>query len=211
MTADRQRAERCFSLARSTTFEGERDNAIRRGLAICEKAGLNPDTFDIPGRTKAKPAASSPPPREDPLYQSSGPGYWAGPDDMFGYGKAPPFYTAETSEGVWRKFQEQMRRQAETNAKSQAAAEAVQRAIAEKMRRQEQARRDAAKREDDIRSAAMSIMGAGAFLKADTTGSVAHVAGRRRTWSMWAEGMPLTTLTDDELLDAARSMRAGGR
>lgn len=54
MSRDRERAERCFALARSTTFDGERDSAIARGVAIAEKAGLDLDTFDIPGRSKAK-------------------------------------------------------------------------------------------------------------------------------------------------------------
>lgn len=55
VNAARQRAERCFALARSTTFEGERDAAIARGIAVAEKAGLNLDTFDIPGRKRAGP------------------------------------------------------------------------------------------------------------------------------------------------------------
>lgn len=51
MTGDAiRRAERCFALARSTTFVPERDTAIARGLAIAEAAGLNLDAFDIPGR-----------------------------------------------------------------------------------------------------------------------------------------------------------------
>jgi hypothetical protein len=52
--AARQRAERCFALARSTTFPAERDNAVRRGTEIAERAGLSLDLFDIPGR-KGKP------------------------------------------------------------------------------------------------------------------------------------------------------------
>lgn len=53
-TAAREKAERCFAVARSTSFEGERDAAISRGTAICERAGLSLDLFDIPGRVKAK-------------------------------------------------------------------------------------------------------------------------------------------------------------
>lgn len=49
----RQLAERCFALARSTTFAGERDAAIARGMVIAEKAGLSLDLFDIPGRVRA--------------------------------------------------------------------------------------------------------------------------------------------------------------
>jgi len=48
--AARRRAERCFALARSTTFPGERDNAIAQGTRIAEAAGLSLDLFDIPGR-----------------------------------------------------------------------------------------------------------------------------------------------------------------
>lgn len=50
-----QRAERCFALARSTTFPGERKAAIARGTFIAEKAGLDLDRFDIPGRVREKP------------------------------------------------------------------------------------------------------------------------------------------------------------
>ena len=53
MTADAARkARRCFALAKSTTFPAERDTAIKRGLAILESAGLNPDHFDVPGRVR---------------------------------------------------------------------------------------------------------------------------------------------------------------
>lgn len=48
----RARAERCFALARSTTFEGERDNAIAKGTSIAEAANLSLDLFDIPGRAR---------------------------------------------------------------------------------------------------------------------------------------------------------------
>jgi hypothetical protein len=51
----REKAEACFAVARSTTHAGERENAIGRGLAICEREGLDPDTFDIPGRAKPEP------------------------------------------------------------------------------------------------------------------------------------------------------------
>lgn len=51
----RSKAERCFALARSTTFAAERDTAIARGIAIAERAGLDLDTFDIPGRQRAAP------------------------------------------------------------------------------------------------------------------------------------------------------------
>lgn len=75
MTAARARqlAERCFALARSTTFAGERDAAIGRGTAIAEKVGLSLDLFDIPGRVReARPrrstaASSAPDPRLDEL------------------------------------------------------------------------------------------------------------------------------------------------
>ena len=46
------RAERCFAVARSATFAGERDAAIGRGTAIAEAAGLSLDLFDVPGRVR---------------------------------------------------------------------------------------------------------------------------------------------------------------
>lgn len=49
------RAERCFALARSTSFAGERSSAVARGTAIAEQAGLSLDLFDIPGRVREAP------------------------------------------------------------------------------------------------------------------------------------------------------------
>ncbi|MEP9401892.1 hypothetical protein [Sphingomonas sp. VNH70] len=46
-------AAKCFEIARSTKFPGEREAAISRGIAIAEKAGLNLDLFNIPGRSEA--------------------------------------------------------------------------------------------------------------------------------------------------------------
>ena len=48
----RSRAERCFALARSTTFPAERATAVERGIAIARSAGLDLDSFDIPGRQR---------------------------------------------------------------------------------------------------------------------------------------------------------------
>lgn len=48
-----ERAEGCFALARSTTFEGERANAVARGKAIAQAAGLPLGLFDIPGEAGA--------------------------------------------------------------------------------------------------------------------------------------------------------------
>lgn len=62
-----RRAERCFSVARSTTFDGERDAAIARGTAIAEKAGLSLDLFDIPGRQAVRRA-----PAHNPLFEGNG-------------------------------------------------------------------------------------------------------------------------------------------
>lgn len=61
-TTPREKAKRCFALARSTTFAGEREAAISRGVAICEAASLDLDEFDIPGRpprAKSSPAPIS--------------------------------------------------------------------------------------------------------------------------------------------------------
>lgn len=60
----RHLAERCFALARSTTFPGEREAAIARGIAIANKAGISLDRFDIPGRARA--STPPPPPRPKP-------------------------------------------------------------------------------------------------------------------------------------------------
>lgn len=43
-------AAKCFDIARSTKFSGERQAAISRGILIAEKAGLRLDLFNIPGR-----------------------------------------------------------------------------------------------------------------------------------------------------------------
>lgn len=43
-------AAKCFDIARSSKFRGERDAAISRGIAIAKKAGLRLELFDIPGR-----------------------------------------------------------------------------------------------------------------------------------------------------------------
>lgn len=56
MSADAyRRAEACFAVARRATFPGERENALKRGLAIAERAGLDLDRFDIPGRKRTEP------------------------------------------------------------------------------------------------------------------------------------------------------------
>ncbi|GAA3254775.1 hypothetical protein GCM10020258_12720 [Sphingomonas yabuuchiae] len=51
---DIARAERCFALARSTTFPAERDTAIAHGITIAEAAGIDLDRFDIPGRPRPR-------------------------------------------------------------------------------------------------------------------------------------------------------------
>lgn len=52
MSAAADKARKCFALAASTTHEGERDAAVTRGMAILDRAGLDPDLFDIPGRDR---------------------------------------------------------------------------------------------------------------------------------------------------------------
>jgi hypothetical protein len=84
----RSTAEACFALARSSTFAGEREAAIARGIAIAEGAGLSLDGFDIPGRTRPK----KPPPsrfREDLFARPRSPFYGGNPtqedlDDVLG-------------------------------------------------------------------------------------------------------------------------------
>jgi len=48
----RERAERCFALARSTGFPAERATAVARGIEIADRAGLDLDTFEVPGRKR---------------------------------------------------------------------------------------------------------------------------------------------------------------
>lgn len=48
-------ARKCFAVARSTSHAGERAAAINRGMALLERAGLDPDDFDIPGRARKRP------------------------------------------------------------------------------------------------------------------------------------------------------------
>lgn len=50
--AARRRAEACFAVARSATFDGERVAAVNRGTAIADAAGLSLDLFDVPGRVR---------------------------------------------------------------------------------------------------------------------------------------------------------------
>lgn len=50
-----ERAAACAAVARSTTHAGEREAAIGRCLAICERHGLDPDRFDLPGRPNRRP------------------------------------------------------------------------------------------------------------------------------------------------------------
>ena len=91
ITPPRIRAERCFALARSTTFDAEREAAIRKGLAICERAGLDASAFEIPGRMKPEPAS---------FYRET----------LFDKPKAPNAYSSDEIEAVLRRYREQMER-----------------------------------------------------------------------------------------------------
>lgn len=44
-----RRAEKCFEIARSTRFRGEREAAISRGVWIAKRSGLKLELFNIPG------------------------------------------------------------------------------------------------------------------------------------------------------------------
>jgi hypothetical protein len=93
----RERAEACYAVARSTTHEGERAAAIGRGDAICEREGLDPASFDVPGR--ARPASQRPP---DSRYT----------DDLFRRPKAPGSYSRDDINDTMRRYHEGMRRAA---------------------------------------------------------------------------------------------------
>lgn len=106
----REKAERCFALARSTTFEGERANAIAQGTRIAEAAGLSLDLFDIPGRARAKP-------QETPRREQSRPSWHrTGPGD-FSRRAADARFEAEF-EAMQRHFRDQARQRAAKAAKS---------------------------------------------------------------------------------------------
>lgn len=47
-------AAKCFDIARTSQFAGERDAAFSRGIAIAEKAGLVLELFDIPRREEQR-------------------------------------------------------------------------------------------------------------------------------------------------------------
>ena len=92
-TTPRDKAERCFAVARSTTHSGERENAIGRGMAICEREGLDLDLFDIPGRARSRvpdPPASR--------YR----------EDLFRASRAPSSYSPEEMRDVLRRYQAEM-------------------------------------------------------------------------------------------------------
>lgn len=100
----RDKAERCFALARSTSFAGERDNAIAQGTRIAEGANLSLDLFDIPGRPR----------KADPKPEARG---QRGPD-MGGSSYYRPFGfgfdttgTADDLSEAFRKMAEDIRRE----------------------------------------------------------------------------------------------------
>ena len=55
----RDRAAACAAVARSTTHAGEREAAIGRCLAICERHGIDPDQFQLPGRAQVRRETAS--------------------------------------------------------------------------------------------------------------------------------------------------------
>lgn len=92
-TSPYARAQRCFAVARSATFAGERAAAIGRGTAIAEAAGLSLDLFDIPDRVRGTRSGSeqgAPPPR-------------------VGRSKAPERYDGADTDELLRSFRAHMR------------------------------------------------------------------------------------------------------
>lgn len=73
-TSPAEKARKCFAVAGSTEHAGEREAAIARGMAIIGKNKLNPDHFEIPGRSRsgAKPGASSSRPSDGTTRRASG-------------------------------------------------------------------------------------------------------------------------------------------
>lgn len=92
--AAKRRAEACFAVARSTTFDAEREAAIERGTVIVTQAGLSLDDFDIPGRERR--TVPKPPPSR-----------YA--DDLFARPAAPRYYTSEETIDVLRRFNDHLR------------------------------------------------------------------------------------------------------
>lgn len=93
VTSPRDKARRCFALARSTQHDGERDNAIRLGTQICERHGFDLDDFDIPGRTRTRRVHAS-------QFRET----------LFDRPRAPPRYTAAEASDLMRQLAEAMYR-----------------------------------------------------------------------------------------------------
>lgn len=213
----RKRAERCFALARSTTFEGERKNAVAMGTRIAEEAGLSLDLFDIPGR--ARPEPMQPPPAS--RYR----------EDLFKRGRSPfsdgQGWNPDDLRDVMARYRDQMAK-AEAVARQQAAQqradaraqEGLREARAEAMRRTgaqpdetpydaqrrnfEAATADA-KRRDDLKAkrakvdeAVNDIWAAGYRIYRTADG----LDGSRRWFGVLADGAG--ELTDDEVLQLSQ-------
>lgn len=137
MNADaRRKAERCFAVARSTTFDGERANAIAQGTKIAQAAGLSLDLFDIPGRVKT----TTPPPRSTGFR-----------DDLFSR-PPPPRYSQREAEATARAFNEAVRRA--MDAEFQREVSEAMRRSADLIRKQQEAQRAAKEAADRIARAA---------------------------------------------------------
>lgn len=88
----RDKAERCFALARSTSFSGERDNAIAQGTRIAEGAGLSLDLFDIPGRER----------KAAPKSEATFSGFWHEPPNHFSAGRRSSYSEQAARDSAFR-------------------------------------------------------------------------------------------------------------
>jgi len=184
-TNARDKAERCFALARSTTHDGERSNAIAAGTRIAEAAGFSLDLFDIPGRERKSA------PRPAPSRYR---------DDLFRPSKAPEHYTAEEASDAVRRFREAMRAQMGPSAYADFA-EGVRR-TEDTLRRQAEAlarTRAEVRRKTEERladNAAKALWGKGWRVYRDADGE----DGRRRWVAVGPSGVTFEDVDDARLV-----------
>lgn len=180
--AARTKAERCFALARSTKFDGERANAIAQGTRIAEGAGLSLDLFDIPGRAR-KAAPKPEQPQDFQWWTDEPPRHWnaraSRPSRPFNaYEKAA---ADDAFRASWAHMAEALKRQADA------------------LLRQQRAREEAARV-----NPAMEAM---RYLRAQ--GAIIESAFRPPLrWRMTVGKATLPPMSDDDLIQIAREVRA---
>jgi len=191
MNADaRRKAERCFAVARSTTFDGERANAIAQGTKIAQAAGLSLDLFDIPGQVKT----TAPPPRSTGFR-----------DDLFSR-PPPPRYSQREAEATARAFNEAVQRHMAEDHQRELR-EAMRRS-ADLIRKQQEAARAAKEAADRLARAAKAEQDR--RLKLERAATVFAGVGLRawatdKSWQSWAiqQRDGVAYVTDKEIVQLA--------